>query len=298
MSDPIYIFLCNKHTRDEVLKKRLVGTTRIDWHRDMEGIRIGHRVLVYDYDRFEFLGPFEVSAVDEGRPIDRTAWGGKFPCQARLKPVGEERHISIESACKRVGRDQLMRSSSSMPRSLVGDPACNELADLFGFPETADTASQDAPRERLPADDVQTPGEERTQRVFKTRQGFAVRSKAERAIADLLAEWRINCHYETLIPGGSAYRCDFYLPDYDVYIEYWGLDSPEYMRRREVKTREYARCNLRLVELEPDDERDLEERLLQKLARFVERPPAVVEKRQTWLARLTKWLRTLIRGSH
>ena len=51
---------------------------------------------------------------------------------------------------------------------------------------------------------------------------------------------------------------DFYLPDYDTYIEFWGMpDDPGYAANMERKKAIYARAGFDLVSIEPSDLDDL-----------------------------------------
>jgi hypothetical protein len=298
LSDPIYIFLCSRSTREEVLEKSLVGTTAKDWNRDMRQVRRGSRVLVYDYDKLEFLGPFAVSEVRGGRSLDPSAWGGRFPFQARIRSVGNLRAMPIADVLAQVDSGDLMRPSGTKPKSVGRNQAGSDLAELFDFSELPDDENEDA---SLGAAAVVVRGpstEAPVVRTFRTRQGFDVASKAELTIANLLAEWSIECYYDRPIPRNSGYRYDFCLPRHDVYIEYWGLiGDAAYDHKRQVKTSDYNRLGYRLIELEPADERDLEGRLQQQLARFGIDPFAGEARHSSWLRRFLEWLRLLIRRS-
>jgi hypothetical protein len=62
-----------------------------------------------------------------------------------------------------------------------------------------------------------------------TAKGEEVRSIAEKSIADYFEKTNINYFYEQKPVFSFDFKKfrisfpDFYLPDYDVYIEYWGL---------------------------------------------------------------------------
>ena len=62
--------------------------------------------------------------------------------------------------------------------------------------------------------------------TFLTRRGVAVRSGAEKTIADYFTDNYIVYEYEPVLMGGTNHekvmRPDFYLPEYNVYVEYWG----------------------------------------------------------------------------
>ena len=59
--------------------------------------------------------------------------------------------------------------------------------------------------------------------------------------------------------------CDWYIPDYDIYVEYWGMmEDARYQRTREEKEREYERLQLKLLSIEREDLDNLEEKLREK----------------------------------
>ncbi len=63
--------------------------------------------------------------------------------------------------------------------------------------------------------------------------------------------------------------CDWYLPDRDIYIEYWGMmEDARYRRTREEKIREYNRLQLKLLSFEREDLDNLDEKLREKFREF------------------------------
>lgn len=62
------------------------------------------------------------------------------------------------------------------------------------------------------------------QKTILTADRTVVQSRGERQIADWLAARSITYRYDDKfqIIQGFTVRPDFYLPRYDVYIEYWG----------------------------------------------------------------------------
>lgn len=112
---------------------------------------------------------------------------------------------------------------------------------------------------------------------FKCDDGHRVRSKAEVLIDNWLFKNGIVHSYEKRVPLVACHEvnpshaeiyCDFYLPKLDAYVEFWGLDTQEYLARRSAKVDLYCKSNLRLVELEDSDMVDLDTSLALKLKRF------------------------------
>lgn len=99
-----------------------------------------------------------------------------------------------------------------------------------------------------------------------TRSGTVVRSGAEARIADYLTRNRIRFKYESEIRTGiwifteKVSAPDFYLPDYNVYIEYWGLldaDShsvrTKYKREMNWKMAKYHQLGIKFISLYPNN---------------------------------------------
>ncbi|AUX09868.1 DNA helicase IV [Halalkaliarchaeum desulfuricum] len=72
---------------------------------------------------------------------------------------------------------------------------------------------------------------ERNAETYETLAGETVASRAERVIADFLFTHNVEYQYEAVATWAESaaekgeYRPDFYLPEYDIYIEHWGIDE-------------------------------------------------------------------------
>ena len=109
-----------------------------------------------------------------------------------------------------------------------------------------------------------------------TKLGEVVRSDSERRIADYFAGNGIRYQYEK--PAMSRWglrrisRPDFYLPDYGVYVEYWGLVNlpnnsarNRYERTLRWKMAQYHKNGMRFVSLYPNDLQNLDASFRPKL---------------------------------
>lgn len=115
---------------------------------------------------------------------------------------------------------------------------------------------------------------ERNIEQAKTRRsmdGTAVQSNGERMIADWLAKNSIAYIYDERfrIAEGDLIRPDFYLPEFDIYIEYWGMNTPEYNASRENKLYLYQRAAKKLISITPKDLSALSDILSLKLSRYI-----------------------------
>ena len=102
---------------------------------------------------------------------------------------------------------------------------------------------------------------------YITLDGKKVRSKSERAIANYLYEHGIKYNYEkeviwiNKVDKTKNYKPDFYLPDFDVYIEHWfiskesdnvpenyNFDKIKYLKERKWKLNQFKTHNKKLIE--------------------------------------------------
>jgi hypothetical protein len=97
--------------------------------------------------------------------------------------------------------------------------------------------------------------------LHQTRKGETVKSGGERILADYFYYNKIRYEYEKAAIGDSGRmisRPDFYLPDYDVYVEYWGMadtedskERKEYARSMEWKMARYRENGIRFISIYP-----------------------------------------------
>lgn len=99
--------------------------------------------------------------------------------------------------------------------------------------------------------------------------GTAVQSRGEKLIADFLESEHIAYEYDAryMIAGDTRIRPDFYLPEFDIYIEYFGMNTPEYRDNMLKKRILYQRAGKKLVSVSYEDA-DPASVLRQKLSRY------------------------------
>lgn len=107
-------------------------------------------------------------------------------------------------------------------------------------------------------------------KTIVARAGTLVQSDGERLIADWLTTQNIAYRYDERyrILSGHAIRPDFYLPELDVYIEYWGMDTTDYKIGMLKKQQLYQQEGKRVISIHPSDKRRLDSVLRSKLALF------------------------------
>lgn len=101
-----------------------------------------------------------------------------------------------------------------------------------------------------------------------TLDGEVVKSGGERLIANYFHEHDIKYEYEKPAKDLSNRRIskpDFYLPEYDTYVEYWGMVNAVDHRKRQQyiegmhwKIARYHENGLKFISIFPEDLRDLD----------------------------------------
>lgn len=114
-------------------------------------------------------------------------------------------------------------------------------------------------------------------KTIQAADGTVVQSDGERLIAEALTEFGIVYRYDNRfrIIKGYAIRPDFYLPEYDLYIEYWGMeDNLDYQIGMLEKKKLYQQADKKLVSLYGREKHRLREVLREKLAGHMRLPSA------------------------
>jgi len=104
-----------------------------------------------------------------------------------------------------------------------------------------------------------------------TVKGEEVKSIAERKISDYFVKNNISYVYEREAKGKFLFfdykisSPDFYLPDYDVYVEYWGLVDADddrtrerYIRNMKRKMAIYYQNKIKFISIYPDNLKNLD----------------------------------------
>jgi len=92
---------------------------------------------------------------------------------------------------------------------------------------------------------------------YKSDSGYIVKSRAELIIANWLFYRGIDFVYEKKTPAKERVISDFYLTQSDIYIEFWGLETPQYLKRKNKKIKIYKKNRLKLIQMDDGSLRDL-----------------------------------------
>ena len=163
-----------------------------------------------------------------------------------------ERDATKTNRCRRCSRvvsdEEFIRSMDRFAR-----PYCTHCFDELLLEGANFEATVEGAKERMATD------------------GTAVQSIGEKRIADWLAARQIAYVYDERyrVARDTLIRPDFYLPEFDLYIEYWGMDTPEYNANRQKKLWLYQRAGKKLVSISFQDLPNLEAVLSLKLSRYI-----------------------------
>lgn len=144
----------------------------------------------------------------------------------------------------------------------------NAISELLSIEVESPYISQAFPMPEEAADKAEG-FREKFPPTIRASDGHMVRSRAEAMIDAWLYESRIVHAYERLVRVEQKMYCDFYLPEYDLYIEFWGLESnPKYKVRKERKLEIYRQNELRLIEIKDEHINNLDDYLMSQLVKF------------------------------
>lgn len=108
----------------------------------------------------------------------------------------------------------------------------------------------------------------------KAKDGRFVRSLSEKIILDYFFDNYIRVVYEKTIPyinekgEEKELHPDFYLKDYDLYIEFNGLTNKTYLKMKKYVSKIYAEKGLKVEILESADIDDIESTMEKLLAKY------------------------------
>lgn len=123
-----YIFACTKNTQDECFSHMLFSTNKI-YADKMLKVKKGDALFLYNVDTDTLYGVYKAKS-EGGKNIIPEAWGGKYPYQVAIEPVGE---IKTLRNAKKVFFRMNMNWKDIMDQTIT-----NLLIDYLNNPEGFD----------------------------------------------------------------------------------------------------------------------------------------------------------------
>ena len=122
----------------------------------------------------------------------------------------------------------------------------------------------------LPERGLHLPRKQRFQPVLSTPSGTKVRSQYEKRCVAYFEANQIQYQYEPLLLlGGRQYRPDFFLPEYNLFVEICGYNHmPHYRDRIAEKKQIYNKHQIRALFLHYTGKGSLEKLIQKELSRF------------------------------
>ncbi len=110
----------------------------------------------------------------------------------------------------------------------------------------------------------------KAEKKYKSKRGVYVRSKSEVLIDNLFFDYNIRAEYEpTVVIHGKKLCPDWHLPDIDVFIEYAGMDSPDYLKSLEWKKELFESDGKKLIIIDKENDDDLMGAVKEKLSEYI-----------------------------
>jgi hypothetical protein len=179
---------------------------------------------------------------------------------------------------------------------------CNKLMalavlvkDLFSDESLTDRIENDIkeiiankkPQKEQVATEYSKTQDSRKEELLRTADGHYVKSNPESIIDDILYDVRIVHCYEKKVPISSdeqTITADWFIPVTDgrhgIYIEYWGMNTKEYLENKERKRKAYKEHDVPLIEIEKDDYIDrqgLTDRLISEINSLAQKHFRIVD---------------------
>lgn len=99
---------------------------------------------------------------------------------------------------------------------------------------------------------------------IRTLDGHNVKSDGERIIDDILyTNYIVHCYEKDVVETPSLERTiksDWLIPvlaNKGIYVEYWGMNTKDYLKNKEEKRKMYKEYNIPLIEIEKDDVKEV-----------------------------------------
>ncbi len=166
----------------------------------------------------------------------------------------------VKCKCKTATKEADKKSTSELACIICGEPSNGKHFCLKCYKEFKDHSVDIRITNCRDTEIIDRYGN----RKIKTKDGRFVRSLSEKIILDYFFDHYIRVVYEKTIPyinekGENAeLHPDFYLQDYDLYIEFNGLTNKTYLRQKDYVNKIYKEKEHNVVILDPNDINDIE----------------------------------------
>lgn len=231
-----YIFLCSNKTQDECIERGLFGGG-VDYNKVVKQVNPGDILCLYNLISHRLYGFYEATSKSSMNIVPE-AWDGKFPWQVRVRPM-----VVVYPALSRDDIEDFISFSVGKPQAALSAFQLVELEERFGSLLRKKEKQHDF------RDDTKT--------QLRTDDGHLVQSHGEEAIDNWLYDNGIAHAYEVSVEIDREFiSCDFVIRTRDkknIHLEFWGMNTPNYLKNRAHKEALYRKGGYDLISLEPKD---------------------------------------------
>ena len=240
----MYIFKCNQTTGGKCFHDNVMGAPIGAFKNLVSHVQEGDTIFLWFLDEHKLYGVWRAKSRGQ---YDPSQFGPQYPAV-----VFCERSFPFNEGIDQIKLRGIVSYNDPYPPYQISYEQGQKIMEALML-------ANGAPKEFL------VPTREKIG-SYLADDGHWVQSKTERSIDNWLFHRGIVHAYDYRVQIGSDYlRCDFFLPQSKVYIEFWGMvGNQEYNKRRETKLDLYKRTKLKLMEIFPMDDRVLPEILSAK----------------------------------
>jgi|WetSurMetagenome_2_1015567.scaffolds.fasta_scaffold355605_1 hypothetical protein len=263
-----FILNSGPETYSECLEKNLFGAgTKMQWL--VEKINTNDILFLsliskktQTYSNF-IEGPF--IATSNGKlNIDINAFNGKFPWQVKVDSSFPRNKIFYNDYKKFFEDRGIKLHDDVFPKPDLSQISGQELLDLLGLVISINTNIDNDSNKSVESD-----FRKKYETNFLCSDGHYVRSLSEQFIDNWLYNNDVFHSYEKKLRINEPVYTDFYIKKADCYIEFWGLnEDPVYKKRKTIKKKIYEENNFKLIELDFNDLKHLDDILPKKLLQY------------------------------
>ncbi len=171
----------------------------------------------------------------------------------------------VKTNCKKLMALAVIQKDIHGSEALT-DRIVNDIKDII---------EKKKPHEKVNISEETRNKDEQKTELIRTEDGHYVKSTGEETIDNILYGIRVIHCYEKIVPisdDEKTVKADWFIPIHDtrhgIYIEYWGMNTKEYLENKERKRAAYKKYNIPLIEIEKDDIKDkstLETRIIREI---------------------------------
>ncbi len=164
----------------------------------------------------------------------------------------------VKANCNRLIAIAILNERVNNDKSLT-DRVYKDIEYLISRRKPEDDENDNKDEESL---NIKNQTDSYIEEIIRTADGHRVKSDSEKQIDEILYRIRLIHSYGNKVNRikERAVYCDWFIPVTSeingIYIEYWGMNTPDYIENKNEKIKLYKKYGLPLVEIQKDDIKD------------------------------------------